>query len=244
MFESLTHHAYAIAGQPEEIIPKLFKALEKNGVKTRGNPDFRVESFEVIGVDGAWALKEAAERKAVSGGLPAAHGRPAQAGKKIFIISARGITKEAQNALLKVFEEPPPDTHFFLVVPSVEILLPTLRSRLEFLIPASDSGNQNQMLVDVGAFLAGAAPARLAIVQKMLKALEGEKKEKEDSTEVLVEKGRILAFLDAVERKLAEDSVQNVKGLTELLEVKKYSRDRAPSFKLLLEHLALVLPKI
>ena len=29
----------------------------------------------------------------------------------------------------------------------------------------------------------------------------------------------------------------------ELLEVKKYSRDRAPSFKLLLEHLALVLPR-
>jgi hypothetical protein len=76
----------------------------------------------------------------------------------------------------------------------------------------------------------------------MLKALEGEKKEKEDSTKILTEKGKIFGFLDALERKLAKESVKNAKALLELLEVKKYSRDKAPSFKLLLEHLALVLP--
>jgi hypothetical protein len=78
----------------------------------------------------------------------------------------------------------------------------------------------------------------------MLKALEGEKKEKEDSTDMLAEKGNIFTLLSALERKLGEDSVKNAVALSELLEVKKYSRDRAPSFKLLLEHLALVLPKL
>ena len=111
------------------------------------------------------------------------------------------------------------------------------------LLRASDSRHENQMLVETARFLAAPPAARLATVQTMLKALEEEKKEKEDSTEALVEKGKIFAFLDDIERKLGEDSVKNSAALSELLEVKKYSRDRAPSLKLLLEHLALVLPR-
>ena len=47
---------------------------------------------------------------------------------KIRIIFANFITLEAQNALLKVFEEPSERTYFFVVMPQ-DSLLPTLRSR-------------------------------------------------------------------------------------------------------------------
>lgn len=47
-----------------------------------------------------------------------------------FVIVASGLTHEAQNALLKLFEEPPKDTVFYLIVPHESMLLPTLRSRL------------------------------------------------------------------------------------------------------------------
>ena len=203
------HHAYGVSGNADMLVHQILRALEESvGFAAKGNPDFRAERHEVLGIDEARALKEAAERTAVTGG------------KKVFIVSARGITHQAQNALLKIFEEPPLGTHFFLIVPSLELLLPTLRSRMT-LLRASDSRHENQML----------------------EALEEEKKEKEDSTEALVEKGKIFAFLDDIERKLGEDSVKNSAALSELLEVKKYSRDRAPSLKLLLEHLALVLPR-
>ncbi|MSU56489.1 MAG: hypothetical protein EXS51_04275 [Candidatus Taylorbacteria bacterium] len=231
MIESLTHHAYGIAGSADAIVPKVLLLLEKKlGYKTRDNPDFRLESFEVFGIGEARALKESAERKAVTGG------------KKVFVISARGVTSEAQNALLKMCEEAPEDTHFFLIVPVFESLLPTLRSRL-FLI-RDDGTNNGEDTLEAKHFLAKSISERLGLIQKMLKALEGEKKEKEDSTEVLLEKGRILGFLDALERKLGEDTATNANALTEVLEVKKYSRDRAPSLKLLLEHLALILPRV
>ena len=40
---------------------------------------------------------------------------------------------------------------------------------------------------------------------------------------------------------IAEDDAHEQNALTEILAVKRYARDRAPSFKLLLEHLAAVL---
>jgi DNA polymerase-3 subunit delta' len=47
----------------------------------------------------------------------------------VIIDEAHALTTEAQNALLKLIEEPPPDTLFILVTDQVESLLPTVRSR-------------------------------------------------------------------------------------------------------------------
>ena len=47
----------------------------------------------------------------------------------VVIDEAHALTTEAQNALLKLIEEPPPDTLFILVTDQLESLLPTVRSR-------------------------------------------------------------------------------------------------------------------
>lgn len=53
------------------------------------------------------------------------------AGTRIVIIDeAQQLTPEAQNALLKLIEEPPPATRIILVAQALEALLPTVRSRL------------------------------------------------------------------------------------------------------------------
>ncbi len=80
-------------------------------------------------------LTPGAERKMISiDQIRAAVGeagvRPFEGRKKVFIIDpAEGMSIGGANALLKTLEEPTPSTHFILLARSVELLLPTIRSR-------------------------------------------------------------------------------------------------------------------
>lgn len=60
-----------------------------------------------------------------------AHIRPIEKQAREFLVYAQSITHEAQNALLKLFEEPPEKVVFHVVLASEEVLIPTLRSRLQ-----------------------------------------------------------------------------------------------------------------
>lgn len=57
-------------------------------------------------------------------------GRLSQA-RIVIINEAHHLNPQAANALLKVVEEPPPQTHFLIIVPEISQLLPTLRSRAQ-----------------------------------------------------------------------------------------------------------------
>ena len=213
-----SHHAYALFGTEDETLLALTSALSAAGEEVRANPDFRIERFEVFGIDEARALALAAGRKGVTGG------------RKVFVVVFQKITDEAQNALLKVLEEPADRTHFFLVLPRREMLLPTVRSRIVALSGARVAPREEAERA--AAFLSGTVPARLSTVQALIKGLDDETGGRR----------RVLAFLDALEEcaaKGARDSASRI--LPELLKVKRYAGDRAPSYKLLLEHLALVI---
>lgn len=54
---------------------------------------------------------------------------PAEAPRKIFIITAANFMKEAANSLLKILEEPPDYVHIILCAENIGELLPTIRSR-------------------------------------------------------------------------------------------------------------------
>lgn len=222
------HHAYCIEGD----IDASFSALaaffkEALGTEMRGNPDVWRAVFETFGIDESRELIERQSRKAVLGG------------KKLFIVGAQSFTREAQNALLKVFEEPQGDTHFFVCVPSAEILLPTLRSRMTVLsgdscvVGAEPEKRAVVKGLRMEAFLAAAAPERIA----MLKALVENK-----------DKPQAIAFLNALETALyahadftKEDAAYGA-AFEEIMRVRGYLRDTAPSVKMLLEHIALSLP--
>lgn len=65
----------------------------------------------------------------------------AEVSQKILVIMANSFTIPAQNALLKVLEEPPRNICFLLVAPAKHLLLPTIRSRLPIVMHESVKKN-------------------------------------------------------------------------------------------------------
>jgi DNA polymerase III subunit delta' len=78
--------------------------------------------------------------------------KPMSASRRIAIIDdAQTMNAEAANALLKTLEEPPPGSILFLLTPSVDAILPTIRSRCQPVVfsPLSDA-DVAALLVDQG----------------------------------------------------------------------------------------------
>lgn len=61
--------------------------------------------------------------------IHSAYRQPAEAPRKVFILTAASFMKEAANSLLKVLEEPPAYAHLILLADNPGELLPTIRSR-------------------------------------------------------------------------------------------------------------------
>ncbi|MBI4120698.1 MAG: hypothetical protein HY457_00360 [Parcubacteria group bacterium] len=207
------HHAYCLPGGRDVVLKSLLRFLEDVlQFTTRGNPDFWYEACDTLGIEESRRLKEMQSR--TSSG----------AGRKIFIVAANSMTREAQNALLKVFEEPTEGTHFFLIVPDVGMLLPTLRSRLHVVTThmqgVADSGVAKE-------FLRASFPERVRLLGDII-----EEKDKHKAR----------AFLDELERVMyAEDKVQGTESaLRDIEKCRGYLDSRSPSVKMILEHVALI----
>ena len=119
LLAKLSHHAYLLIGA-SDTRDELISILEKkHTLIAQGNPDFYIRNFETLTIDDARELKVLHSSRPVG-----------TAQKKIFVLTMNGITIEAQNALLKLLEEPAEYAHFFLIVPSAHLLLPTVKSRM------------------------------------------------------------------------------------------------------------------
>ncbi|KKQ27171.1 MAG: polymerase III delta prime subunit (HolB) protein, partial [Parcubacteria group bacterium GW2011_GWB1_37_13] len=118
------HHAYLIEGKREEIVPELFEFINSLGINTNANPDFVHMSLDSFKIKDARNLRSYAAEKSFS--LGHSSSTDEVFAKKIFIISANHFLLEAQNSLLKMFEEPIKNTHFFLIVPDTNFFLKTL----------------------------------------------------------------------------------------------------------------------
>lgn len=213
------HHAYLIEGRAKDLLPKLMVFFETNlGIKTSGNPDFWQGVFETIGIEEGRLIKERQSLTAFSQGV------------KIFVISAGGITHEAQNALLKVFEEPTPRTHFFLILPSAESLLPTFLSRLFRYVYGQKEEETDRLAAQ---FLSLLPAARLTLLKPII----------DDKN-----KTSAVSFLGSLEKQLKnskKDMTQNdIFVFEEIIACRSYLHDRSPSVKLILEYLSLIVPVI
>ena len=125
------HHAYLLPSDTS-ILPNFLKYLESLGFLAPGNPDFFIKQTETFTIDDAREIKSFQSQMAVSGD------------KKIILIVTEYLSHQSQHALLKVFEEPSPGVHFFLITPVVSVLLPTLKSRLFIL--NREEGDENEEL--------------------------------------------------------------------------------------------------
>ncbi len=211
------HHAYLLLGKEEHIFPILVDFFEsKVGIKSKGNPDFWSAEFSTLGIEEGRLIKERQSMTSFGGGL------------KIFIISADSITFEAQNALLKVFEEPTSKTHFFIILPSIEALLPTFLSRVSL-----HRYENKEEDIFPKEFLKATSTERVALLQKMI-----ERKNR----------GEALSFLNGLEKTLRASKKELTKDdifvFEEIMKCRGYLSLRSPSFKTILEYVALIIPSL
>ena len=218
------HHAHVIVGAYDTVSPALVSALARHlNIETKGNPDLMERFYETLGIDEARELKDAQTRAGFDGA------------RKIFVIGAESFTHQAQNALLKTFEEPTAGTHFFIILPRAEILLPTLRSRV--LVISGNIANTDDSKELAEKFLDATLEGRFVIAKKMAEKKAGETVDRELFRGMLDHIERILYTRTAGKR---DDATANI--FREIFQAKTYLSNQGSSPKMLLEHIALVLP--
>jgi len=112
------HHAYFFTGDSTKALDYLLPFLQKElDFSIQANPDYIFQKVDALSID------EARDIKLV-------HSKKPFGEKRIFIIQTENIPVESQNALLKVFEEPEPNNHFFIIIEKPN-LLSTLKSRIQ-----------------------------------------------------------------------------------------------------------------
>jgi DNA polymerase III delta prime subunit len=228
--QDLSHHAYLLIGSAPLRLD-LISILEKDhNILAQANPDFYDRSYENLTIDDARELKSLHSTRPIG-----------VTGKKIFIITTNAATVEAQNALLKLLEEPAEYAHFFLIVPSGHILLPTVKSRMREIaqgggvrgegIGKHKSLEQKEIIEEAKKFLNMTPAKRLEVVKKLVEDITKEKKTKQDA----------INFLDAIQAVVYEEKgVKSARPSLEVIETsRKYIHDRAPSVKMLMEYVAL-----
>lgn len=213
------HHAYIYEGSMGELEALAADARKAFGFAGEHNPMVHVRAFEKFGIEESRWLTDAAAFKASGGGA-------------LFVLGVSGISSEAQQALLKLFEEPQAGVVFVLLAPH-GTLLPTLRSRMLAYAPVSPlEPEDTDGAAAAKRFLKLSGKDRSDFLVKLLKDDDGVK-------------DRVRDFINALETELAarpEKSADVRRGLEDISMVRDYLRDRAPSLKMLLEHLALSLP--
>ncbi len=237
------HHAYILVGDHDTLRDELLVFCENTlKISTKSNPDFIHKKHATFGIDDARELTEWANKRAFSDNI----GDVIQ----IAILSCTTMTHEAQNALLKLFEEPTEGTHFFIIASSIETFLPTLRSRCEIL---SDNRNTATSAL-VKEFLIASKGERMEIIKKMLKRVD----DAEDKREAIqfvnnLEKALYQKYVTHKNQNRNQNKKQDKDGNTtnalqkslqeiqEVIDCKKFLQTRAPSIKMILEHLALVI---
>lgn len=210
--ENDLHHAYVCIGDTSTVCKEFETFLTEHlSVPVIGNPDYRVFEETTLSVDSARELGVLQSQKNMSGG------------KQIFVLKVGYIGEEAQNALLKIFEEPTPDTHFFVFLPQ-DTLLPTLRSRVRIV-------RSEHLDKHTSSFLKLSIPERLAYIKKITDDISDEKQTKQSAIDLI----------NQIEGELYQDGGAVTHALTLALCEKARTAlfSRGAMIKMLLEHVAL-----
>lgn len=208
----MDHHAYLLLGERGEVDAYLDEAFKIAGMNPVGNPDVFILEQNVFTVDDSRALSDRAIEKAFGE-------------RKIFVIHAEKFTPEAQNALLKTFEDPVPNTHFFISAREAGMFLSTLLSRMHTVRVGGEMEESNE----VKKFLKKTPKQRIDFAKKF-----ADEKEERGA-------GALAEFLDSLLLELRTNGAP-LATQKKILNLRTYARDSGAMPRLIIEHLALVLP--
>jgi hypothetical protein len=232
------HHAYLIEGNREEILPEIFGFFEEIKVATSGNPDFYHNVFDNFKIEDAFSLRSFGNEKSVL-----------ENNKKIIVLCINRFTIDAQNVLLKLFEEPILGTHFFIITPDTDSLFKTFVSRF-YLI--KDKNKSEESIKQAEKFLAMGLQDRLDFIKNdLLEKEEKVSKESEDENsevnKIESNQTRALRFLNNLEFVLLEkqniEKYSNPDFFEQIFKVREFLRQPGSSVKMLLESIAISVPK-
>ncbi len=141
--ENRLHHAYIFSGAPgtgkKETIQKFAASVfaEQGGLFGGGDEKEMLDRLVRAGhPDLLWIRQEEEERQISVEKVRELHKAlsyaPLEASKRFVVIEeAQNLNTQASNAILKILEEPPSHTCFFLICSDADTLLPTIRSRCQ-----------------------------------------------------------------------------------------------------------------
>jgi DNA polymerase III delta prime subunit len=239
----LNHHAYIIEKVSDDglnVILNFISHVLETEKDPHSSPNFLHIKSNQLSVDDAGKLVAFNSQKSFgqNGG-----------GNKVALIEINGAGHQAQNALLKTLEEPFPNTYFFIMISSVSLLLPTIKSRVETYSLAEfldkfnlASSPIDESTISVGVvkhFLGAGLAERMEIAKKMA---EDAGKEGEDDSSKLFQFLHDLEILLKSLEKTKLNRHLSKEELKTLITVREYFADGGASKKMLLEYLALKLP--
>lgn len=223
----MAHHAYYVTGDLEEGIQHALSFVERElKLSTTGNPDVTIFRFPGFTVTDARRLIAYEMQMPVAGE------------QKAIIIATSRLFHEAQNAMLKLFEEPREGTTLFLIIPSEGVLLPTLKSRLIALPKSEEKGTERAR-----EFLALSTDDRRTCLEKIVTRSKSEKAGEKQAArqDALILLQELVQEVYAHNVKKGDENMKT-SLLTDLLSFTEVLHERSAPLKLIFEHLLLVLP--
>lgn len=229
------HHAYAVVGERATLLSHVHDFVLKTFGISSGHSDFLLYEYETVSIEQARLIRDAALLRPTGD-------------YRVIVIAAHGFGREAQNALLKIFEEPPQGVHFIIVIPVRHILLPTVQSRLMFIdIEGVGNGDAAKQLSselsestrevadhEVPEFLSLSYKDRLEWVKDFTDDIKAEKRTRYDA----------VVFLTQLQKEIYEKfpPQENATLHKQLLSILSYAQDPSAGLKMLLEQVSLVVP--
>lgn len=206
------HHAHLLRHE-WSTIPELVRDLEVDSEEA-----IFCSMYETVGLTEVASLKEMAAR------------RPVVGKSQLLVVAARKISFEAQQALLKLLEEPPKETNFLFILEPQAVVLPTLQSRFFEIATVAPAVPVSQAYLD---FVAHSYADRLELITAQLA-----KKDQQWLTYMKVGAGREAQKLVTE----AREGRATTQALSALAFITEHLGERGASNKQLLELLALTVP--
>lgn len=223
-----THHAFLLVGDPKKNFDELRLFFRKKiSAGELESADLWLGEFETLSID------EAREFKSVQNTRPVGE-------RRFMLVSLRTIQAEAQNSLLKLFEDPSSQTTFIVCASGPSIFLPTLLSRLNIISThshadrtAAELSPESEKMMRI--FLAGPIQKRLSLLEPIIKEKDKAAAEK---------------FLNELEFFLHEDKKAHLDMkqaetrfvFENIFSARRFLASRSPSVKMILENLCGIVP--
>lgn len=231
MFEGLFRdrehvaHAYVIESEIDSVREALQAHIQEVlGIDTRANPNVFFKEYDRLGIDEVRSLGELQSKTSIG-----------KDGYKVFIVSFSSVTVEAQNAMLKILEEPTEGTIWLVVTPAVRSLLPTVLSRVQYVSAGEGAHKYRDTALE---FVGSDYTTR----EKLLKQFAGDSKKG-----ITADRAGLADLLREIMSILLERK-EEIEGWTpiyrELEELSGYATDRSSSVKHIGDYVAIRLPQV